>query len=288
MENTEKSLVVGIDYKDQKTLSLLKQTVAKDATDAEFQMFLQFAKSTGLNPFKKELWFLKANGQVQMMTGINGFYSIANSHPMFDGIETELFFNPDKTILKAVSKTWRKDRKYPSTAEAYWVEYAKPYGNWKTMGRVMISKCAESMSLRKAFPQEMNGLYTQEEMPAEYAPNHNVQPVQQVRPVQAESVTVAEAQDIAAEAPQEIPNTDYPDSAVVGNWSYRPPFKMKDEIKKMGARWNPENKTWDSPHEIPSFRDFLFSSPIVEKAAKEVQAVEAEVVPAENYDDIPF
>src|SRR5690606_31505852 len=96
-------------------------------------------------------------------------------HPQFDGIETELAEESGR-IIKAVAKVYRKDRSRPMTAEAYFAEYNKGYGNWKTMPRVMLSKCAESMALRKAFPQELNGLYTTEEMPREFSepiPNGN-------------------------------------------------------------------------------------------------------------------
>lgn len=159
-----------INYDEPKTLALLKTTVAQGATDAEFAMFIEYAKSTGLNPFKKELWFIKGkDGRIQMMTGINGFYAIANKHPQFDGLEVDVFPAEGKPV-KAVARCYRKDRSRPMVAEACFQEYGKSYGNWTTMPRVMIAKCAESMALRKSFPQELNGLYTQEEMPEEFSP----------------------------------------------------------------------------------------------------------------------
>ncbi len=39
-----------------------------------------------------------------------------------------------------------------------------PTSMWARMGDVMIGKCSESLALRKAFPAELSGLYTREEM----------------------------------------------------------------------------------------------------------------------------
>jgi phage recombination protein Bet len=158
-----------LDYQSSDVLRTLKETVAKGATDAEFRIFLEHCKGTKLNPFKREVWFVKTNQGVQIMTGINGFYAIANSNPAFDGIESECIADERGQLLKAVAKVWRKDRSRPTVAEAYFAEYGKPYGNWKTMPRVMLIKCAESMAIRKAFPQELNGLYSEEEMPREFS-----------------------------------------------------------------------------------------------------------------------
>lgn len=154
-----------IDYTSKEVIQTLKQTVAQGATDQEFEMFRQFCQSTGLNPFKKEIWFIKAGGRVQIMTGINGFLAIANAHPQFDGMEIEV----DEAVTKAVCKVYRKDRKYPSVGIALMKEFKKETPIWKNMPSVMLTKVAKSIAIREAFPQELNGLYTQEEMTAEFA-----------------------------------------------------------------------------------------------------------------------
>ena len=60
-------------------LAALRNTVAPGLTDAEFALFAEIVKTTGLNPVTKEVWAIKAGGRLQLMTGINGFLRIANS-----------------------------------------------------------------------------------------------------------------------------------------------------------------------------------------------------------------
>ena len=156
-------------------LHALRNSIAKELTDAEFQLFVEICKTTGLNPLTKEMWAIKANGRLQLMTGINGFLRIANSHPQFDGMEVTNEFD-GKNLVACTVKVHRKDRKYPSVATAYMHEYAKPSPIWKQMPSVMLAKCAKSLAIREAFIQELGGLYTQEEMPSEYA-SHNVKSV---------------------------------------------------------------------------------------------------------------
>lgn len=163
---TEKALIT---QNNVDMLNTLRNTVAPGLTDSEFALFAEIVRSTGLNPVTKEVWAIKAGGRLQLMTGINGFLRIANSHPMFDGMEVE-FEKEEGRIVAATAKVYRKDRRFPSVATAYLAEYGKPTPIWKTMPSIMLSKCAKSLAIREAFVQELGGLYTQEEMPAEYAP----------------------------------------------------------------------------------------------------------------------
>lgn len=149
-------------------LTTLRNTVAPGLTDSEFALFAEIVKSTGLNPVTKEVWAIKAGGRLQLMTGINGFLRIANSHPMFDGMEVEFDKDGDR-IVAATAKVYRKDRRFPAVATAFMAEYGKPTPIWKQMPSVMLAKCAKSLAIREAFVQELGGLYTQEEMPAEFA-----------------------------------------------------------------------------------------------------------------------
>lgn len=149
-------------------LLALRNTVAPGLTDPEFRLFAEMCKATGLNPATKEIWAIKAGGRLQLMTGINGFLRIANSHPQFDGMEVAFEWD-GKQLVSCTVKVHRKDRKFPSVATAYWSEYAKQTPIWRTMPTVMLSKCAKSLAIREAFIQELGGLYTAEEMPATYS-----------------------------------------------------------------------------------------------------------------------
>ena len=166
-----------IDFNDKSVVATLKNTVAKGLTDIELGLFAEFCKGTKLNPFKRETWAIKAGDRLQIMTGINGYWTIANNHPEFDGSEGGYISKdgqelpdtyPGTDWVGAWCRVYRKDRKFPTKASVFRSEYDKGMGNWKAMPKVMITKCAESVALRKAFPQELNGTYTEEEMPPEY------------------------------------------------------------------------------------------------------------------------
>lgn len=177
---------------DGKVIATLKATIAKDLTSEEFDLFREICRGTGLNPFKREIWAIKSkgyinkrgeqvDGKLQIMTGINGFYEIANNDVNFDGIESGLVgpmgdlvnqAYPKQDWIGAWARVHLKTRKVPveycvmrdecdqSRLDPYYPER----GIWRVRPRIMTMKCAEALALRKALPQKLNFLYVEEEI----------------------------------------------------------------------------------------------------------------------------
>lgn len=153
--------------KDDK-LKALRSTIAPGLTDAEFELFCETCKATGLNPITKEIWAIKAGGRLQIMSGFNGFLKIANSHPQYDGMEVDITVDKDNKPLVAQARVYRKDRKFPSVGVALMSEFRGNTPIWQKMPSVMLSKVAKSHAIREAFSIELAGLYTPEEMPPSF------------------------------------------------------------------------------------------------------------------------
>lgn len=152
-------IIMRTRYEDREMLDTLKQTVAKGATDAQFKMFVEVCKATGLNPFLKEIWFVPSVG---VMAGRDGYLRVANEHPMFDGMETKIERDAKGIPVKATCQVWRKDRNHPITCEAYYNEYRKQGNVWNTYPSAMIGKVAEVLALKRSF--SINGVVTEEEI----------------------------------------------------------------------------------------------------------------------------
>lgn len=170
MEN----LPTALNLNDPKVIETIKRTVAQGVDDIELAMFLELCKASGLNPFKKEAWCIKAGNRAQIMVGLNGYLKIANSHPQFDGMEIMLDSNEKGELVSATCKVHRKDRKYPSTGIAFMREYRKETPIWKQMPSVMLGKVAKCIAIREAFPLETAGTYAEEEMPETFAARNSL------------------------------------------------------------------------------------------------------------------
>ncbi len=153
------SLAIVPQYQDPQMLETIKETVCRGATPAQFKMFIEVCKATGLNPFLKEIWFVPSVG---VMAGRDGYLRVANASPQFDGMETRVERTEQGVPIKAVCTVWRKDRTHPVICEAYYNEYKKGGNVWNTYPSAMIAKVAEVLALKRSFA--INGVVTEEEV----------------------------------------------------------------------------------------------------------------------------
>jgi len=162
-------------------IELIKRTVAKGASDDELKLFLHLASRYDLDPFTRQIWFIKYGDDAHIFTGRDGFLHIAHRSGAFNGMQTQLreepvpfeirYYNRKEKkveVLKrpsqfvAVCTVYRKDMTEPFVCEVWESEYSTGQGLWPTKRRVMIQKVAEASTLRRAF--DISGLYLPEEV----------------------------------------------------------------------------------------------------------------------------
>ncbi len=156
---------------------IVRDAFAPTATPAEFDVLWAGARSRHLDPVRKQIHFVKRwdnmrNADVwSSQVSIDGFRAIAEDTGKYDGQdEPEFDCDDEGRVLVARVRVFRKDMSRASVGVAYWEEFVQtkkggePLHMWAKMPRHMLAKCAEALALRKAFPEQLAGLYAPEEM----------------------------------------------------------------------------------------------------------------------------
>ena len=203
-------------------IDLIKTTIAKDATDAELQLFFYDCRRRGVHPLDKLIHFTKRGGKYTPVTSIDYFRSRAaetgehmgTDDAVFSGALKQEDFSAQVTVYRLV-----QGQRVAFTATARWPEYCpeKDKWMWEKMPHGQLGKCAEALALRKAFPQQLADLHSFEEMaqaddlPVMQLPKPSIQPPQrksapvvESKPVQGEVIEGHVEPLTAGEAPSGV------------------------------------------------------------------------------------
>lgn len=188
VNNTQISTDQGSWNRDR--IELIKRTFFMGSTDDELQLGIATAQRLGLSPEGRQIFFVKRStwdassgtkkDVMSIQISIDGYRLVAERTGLYQGQLGPQWCGADGKWLECwLSKTppvasrvavLKKGFTEPMWAVAHWDEYVQtgkggePTAMWKKMPRLMLAKCAESLALRKAFPNELSGTYTQEEM----------------------------------------------------------------------------------------------------------------------------
>jgi len=155
------------DIDDKK--ELIKRMFCKGSSDDELELFMHACKRSGLDPFMKQIYCIKRGPTMTIQTGIDGFRLLADRSGNYTPGRESTFTYDDKNKLVSATAYLKKRTTadniwHEVSATAYMDEYSSGQNLWTKMPRTMLAKCAEALALRKAFPAELAGLYTKEEM----------------------------------------------------------------------------------------------------------------------------
>lgn len=152
--------------------------------------FLHTCERTGLDPLARQIYCIGRFGrdglEWSIQTAIDGFRVIAERSKQYAGQDDPEWMT-DKgewvpVFVKALHgphpaaariRVYRHDWPRPMTGIATWDEYVQTTSKgavtsmWEQRGPGQLAKCAEALAFRKAFPQDLSGIYTDDEMDAD-------------------------------------------------------------------------------------------------------------------------
>ncbi len=157
--------------------ALISSTIAPGCTPDELKLFAYACQRTGLDPFSKQIYAIKRGGKLTIQAGIDGLRSIAERSGELDGSATFWIGDTEgsqwadvwlgsKPPAAAKTIIYRKGCSHSFVGVARYADYAGQ-GLWSKMPSAMLAKCSEALALRKAFPADMSGVYTVDEMEQE-------------------------------------------------------------------------------------------------------------------------
>lgn len=138
------------------------------------EAFLSHCQRTALDPIARQIYCIERGGKWTTQISIDGARLVAERSKQYqgqtptewtaDGVTwTQVWLSRENPAAARVG-VYRAGFQAPLYAVATWDAYNAGSPIWKKMPALMLGKCAEMLALRKAFPQDLSGLYSAEEM----------------------------------------------------------------------------------------------------------------------------
>ena len=172
-------------------LKLIRDTICKGADQNEFALFMYTCKHLGLNPLLRQIhavkrWDSKLQREAMaIQTGVDGYRLIAERTKKYAPGREPTFINDSNGALVSATAYVKKlvgGEWHEVAATAYYAEYVqttkegKPNSMWARMPHSQLAKCAETLALRRAFPNDTAGVYSDEEMEQADNPDPDAKP----------------------------------------------------------------------------------------------------------------
>jgi phage recombination protein Bet len=181
LQKTEINKQVEDQMKKTGMVETVRKTIFPGSTNDELTLYFYQCIVSGVHPLSKKIIpqkFKDNDGsfKVSFVTTVDHARSKAEETQLYDGqdayqFEGELIVNHNgkeiKVPEKAIVKVYKKGVSRPFVGEARWVEFfpgEKRGFKYLQMPYHMLGKCAEMNALRKAFPDQLHNLYSEEEM----------------------------------------------------------------------------------------------------------------------------
>lgn len=138
-----------------KFLDTLKGTIfpaGKVPSNEQIAAFLIVANKYDLNPFIREIYaFPTQNGGIQPIVPIDGWATLTNREPNYDGVEFIDSFDDVGKLSAVTCKIYRKDRSHATEVTEYMSECKRNTATWGTWSARMLRHKAFIQCARLAF-----------------------------------------------------------------------------------------------------------------------------------------
>ena len=162
-------------------VAMMKSIMPTNAKPEDMLAFFWHCHQAGLSPWKKQIYASLIQGRLVTMMSIDGYRAIARQSDPGYGLVVEYWHNDDKHWLDypplehgkyalMVRATVNRTNGSPITKSVLYDEFVardtkgEITSFWRRMPNHMLAKTAESHVLRMAFPAELSGTYTSDEM----------------------------------------------------------------------------------------------------------------------------